>query len=64
MGPSEHLVPPEYHWEPLTSENTALSFREFGWHVLEQMREIGVTDPRALLYWILELWYLVAIRSS
>jgi SAM-dependent methyltransferase len=33
-GTVEHLMPPEYHWQPLTSENGALSFRDFGWHVL------------------------------
>jgi SAM-dependent methyltransferase/glycosyltransferase involved in cell wall biosynthesis len=57
-GTVEHLMPPEYHWQPLTSENGALSFRDFGWHVLEQMREAGFAEPRALLYWSLELGYL------
>jgi hypothetical protein len=62
-GTIEHLMPPEYHWNPLTSDNGTLSFRDFGWHVLEQMREAGFADPRALLYWSLELGYLGAIRS-
>jgi SAM-dependent methyltransferase len=57
-GTIEHLMPPEYHWQPLTSENSTLSFRDFGWRVLDQMREAGFADPRALLYWSLELGYL------
>ena len=57
-GTIEHLMPPEYHWQPLSSENGALSFRDFGWRVLDQMREVGFADPRALLYWSLELGYL------
>jgi SAM-dependent methyltransferase len=59
-GTVEHLMPPEYHWQPLTSESEALSFRDFGWRVLDQMREVGFADPRALLYWSLELGYLGA----
>ena len=57
-GTIEHLMSPEYHWQPLTSENEALCFRHFGWQVLDQMRDAGFADPRALLYWSLELGYL------
>jgi SAM-dependent methyltransferase len=57
-GSIEHFMLPEYHWQPLTSENEALAFRDFGWKVLDQMRDAGFADPRALLYWSLELGYL------
>jgi len=57
-GTVEHLMPPEYHWQPLSGDNGALCFRDFGWSVLEQMRTVGFEDPRALLYWSLELGYL------
>ncbi|HVQ76767.1 MAG TPA: class I SAM-dependent methyltransferase [Candidatus Binatia bacterium] len=57
-GTIEHLMPPEYHWNPVTGEHGALSFRTFGWDVLQQMAVAGFADPRALLYWSLELGYL------
>jgi SAM-dependent methyltransferase len=59
-GTIEHLMPREYHWQPLTGEDGALCFRYFGWSVLDEMREAGFADPRALLYWSLELGYLGA----
>ena len=57
-GTIEHLMPPEYHWQPLTGAHEALCFRNFGWTVLDHMRDAGFADPRVLLYWSLELGYL------
>jgi SAM-dependent methyltransferase len=47
----EHLAPPEYHgpW---------LVFNQFGWEMLDQLREIGFADVNACLYWSKEFGYL------
>src|SRR5262249_40972797 len=57
-GTIEHLLPPEYHENPVNRERGALCFRDFGWQVLDQMRAVGFADPRALMYWSRELGYL------
>src|SRR5262249_11419836 len=57
-GTVEHLEPPEYHCNPVDPQGGALGYRYFGWQVLEQMRDAGFSDPRALLYWSRELGYL------
>ncbi|MCK5557016.1 MAG: tetratricopeptide repeat protein, partial [Candidatus Hydrogenedentes bacterium] len=45
---AEHLLPPEHHgpW---------LVFNQFGWEMLDQLREIGFHDVGAHLYWSKEL---------
>lgn len=53
----EYLLPPEYHGYPLKSEG-CLSYYQFGWELLEQLREIGFTNVRAYLYWSREMGYL------
>jgi Methyltransferase domain len=57
-GSIEHLLPPEYHENPVNPAQGALCLRDFGWQVLEQMRAVGFSDPRALVYWSRELGYL------
>jgi SAM-dependent methyltransferase len=57
-GTIEHLMPAEYHANPVDPEKGALCFRDFGWQLLDQMKDAGFSDPRALLYWSRELGYL------
>jgi SAM-dependent methyltransferase len=57
-GTIDHRLPPEYHENPVDPDQGALCFRDFGWEVLEQMKAIGFSDPRALVYWSRELGYL------
>ena len=42
----EHLVPPEYHGDPVSSG--ALCFHHFGWDLLEAMRAAGFSTAEAL----------------
>ncbi len=42
----EHLVPPEYHGDPVSSG--ALCFHHFGWDLLEAMRAAGFSSAEAL----------------
>jgi ubiquinone/menaquinone biosynthesis C-methylase UbiE len=56
-GEIEHLLPPQFHGDPLDSDG-CLAFYEFGWELLDELREIGFARVSGLLYWSLELGYL------
>lgn len=56
-GETFHLLPPEYHVNPLSSDG-CLCFYHFGWEILEEINRIGFKDTKALLYWSPELGYL------
>jgi len=53
----EHLMPPEYHGDPM-SQDGCLCFYHFGWEMLEQLKSIGFSSAFAVLYWSHELGYL------
>lgn len=52
-----HLLPPEYHGNPISSDG-CLSFYHFGWELLEDLRILGFVDAKALFYWSREMGYL------
>ncbi|WP_259735006.1 class I SAM-dependent methyltransferase [Synechococcus sp. CS-602] len=52
-----HLLPPEYHGDPINPEG-CLCFYHFGWDILDDLREVGFSDAKALLYWSKEFGYL------
>lgn len=56
-GTIEHLLPPEYHGDPRNSEG-CLCFQEFGWEMLQQMKETGFSTVSALCYYSREYGYL------
>ena len=56
-GTIEHILPPEYHGDPLNSKGV-LCFYHFGWELLDQLCEIGFSSATAYLYWSEELGYL------
>lgn len=56
-GAITHLLPPEYHGDPL-SDQGVLCFQYFGWEMLEQMKEIGFKDAYAVCYESKEFGYL------
>jgi SAM-dependent methyltransferase len=53
----EHLLPPEYHGDPLSREG-CLCFQSFGWEMLEQVRQSGFARVSALLYYSADYGYL------
>jgi glycosyltransferase involved in cell wall biosynthesis len=53
-----HHLPPEYHGNPVDPEGGALSYRDFGWKLLDELRTIGFNDVRAVAYWSKEQGYL------
>lgn len=56
-GAIEHLLPPEYHGDPLNAEGV-LCFYHFGWDLLDELRNLGFASADAYLYWSKELGYL------
>lgn len=56
-GQIEHLLPPEYHGDPIGSKG-CLCFQHFGWEMLQQMSEAGFSSVSALCYYSREYGYL------
>jgi SAM-dependent methyltransferase len=56
-GTVRHLLPPVYHGNPLSPAGS-LVFTDFGWEVLDHMRDAGLLDPTLNVYWSYELGYL------
>lgn len=58
-GTVRHLLPPEYHGDPLSADG-CLCFHHFGWDLLDLLRDMGFRDVTGLLYWSREFGYLGA----
>ena len=52
-----HLLPPQYHGDPL-NDSGCLSYYDFGWELLEEFRQAWFTDVYAMLYWSKKYGYL------
>ncbi len=50
-GQIEHLLPPEYHGNPVDPEGGALCYRYFGWSVLDELRAVGFREVEVWSYW-------------
>lgn len=56
-GETGHLLPPEYHGDPLTDAG-CLSFFHFGWALVDDLRQAGFATVEACLYWSEAFGYL------
>ena len=56
-GEISHILPAEYHGDP-TDSNGCLCFYHFGWDFLNNLKNEGFKDPRAILYWSQDYAYL------
>ena len=56
-GEIEHLLPAEYHGDPMVKDGI-LCFYHFGYDVLDVMRRVGFSDAWAGYYWSAEFGYL------
>ena len=56
-GRVTHLLPPEYHGNPL-SPSGLLCYYHFGWELVGELHSVGFQDTKILLYWSRELGYL------
>jgi SAM-dependent methyltransferase len=56
-GTIEHLLPAEYHGDPLSSDG-CLCFQHFGWDLLDDLRAAGFSRAWACAYWSPRFGYL------
>ena len=56
-GRIHHLLPPEYHGDPLNKDG-CLCFQTFGWQLVDELKEVGFSNVAALIYWSRALGYL------
>jgi SAM-dependent methyltransferase len=56
-GSVEHLLPAEYHGDPL-DEAGVLCFRHFGWNLLPELEAAGFRDAALHFFWSRGLGYL------
>lgn len=56
-GIISHLLPPEYHGDPLNAKG-CLCFYNFGWDLLGSLGQVGFQDRYALFYWSREYGYI------
>ena len=56
-GEIRHLLPPEYHGDPMSSAGI-LCFHHFGWELLTQMRSAGFKDAYAVCYFSRKFGYV------
>jgi len=50
-GQVQHLLPPEYHSDPVDPDRGILCFYHFGWQLLRDLRDAGFSDASFRLYW-------------
>jgi len=55
-GGVEHLLEAQYHGDPVSTAG-CLCFQDFGWDLLDRMRQIGFRNVGMLLYWSAEYGY-------
>lgn len=60
-GSIEHLLPPDYHGDPL-SENGVLCYQYFGWDLLDLIRASGFAHVELITTWAPEFAYLSSFQ--
>ena len=56
-GSINHILPPEYHGDPVNASAGILCYHHFGWEMFDQLRAIGFKDAYAITYWSDSLGY-------
>jgi len=57
-GTINHILPPEYHGDPLNRIQGCLCYYHFGWELLDDLIEVGFNDARAIFTYSKEYGYL------
>lgn len=57
-GNIEHLLPPQYHGDPVQPEKGVLCFYGFGWDVIDVLKSVGFSDAYTLWYGSSDYGYL------
>lgn len=53
-----HLLPPEYHGDPVNDSQSCLCYYHFGWELLDELKNAGFKDAYALTTYSKEYGYL------
>ncbi len=56
-GTIDHLKPPSYHGDPV-NENGVLCYHEFGWQLLDELRQVGFRRTAVVTCWAPGFGYL------
>lgn len=57
-GSINHILPPEYHGDPLNRTQGCLCYYHFGWEILDDLKEAGYNNAFALFTYSKEYGYL------
>jgi SAM-dependent methyltransferase len=57
LGELVHVADPVYHGNPMSAEGS-LVFTDFGWELVDWVREAGFSNCQGFLYWDVELGHL------
>jgi len=57
-GTINHILPPEYHGDPLNRIQGCLCYYHFGWELLDDLIEVGFNDAKAIFTYSKEYGYL------
>lgn len=67
QGKVQHLLPPEYHGDPVGNGKGILCYYHFGWDLLDTLRNLGFQEVAVELFWSLGYGYIgpeqVVIRA-
>ncbi len=68
-GNVRHLLPPEYHRDPIRSHRPVLSFRDYGRDIVDRMKSQGfsraeIVAPRGEIPWGFKRFIVVGYRSG
>ena len=53
----EYLLPPVYHGNPISGDGS-LVYTDFGWDVLETLKEVGFSEVYAVVYFSVKRGYM------
>jgi SAM-dependent methyltransferase len=60
-GAVEHVLPPEYHADPVSARGT-LCYYHFGWDLLDTLKSAGFRDSALYFYWSCRRGYLGGLQ--
>jgi O-antigen biosynthesis protein len=61
-GAVEHLLEPSYHGNPI-DEKGALAYFDYGWELLDWVREAGFAEVEVLCFWSVALGHLGVLEA-
>ena len=57
-GQVEHLLPPEYHGDPVDPQRGILCYYHFGWELLRDLEQVGFRSARIDAFWSREYGHI------